>query len=61
MGTSEGLPCGHQQVFENRPQTEGREKSKRTHDQNRGYQQACEQAAGHRERSRRFRNGLFPG
>src|SRR5437762_2443381 len=40
MGASESLPCGHEQVFENRPQTEGREKSKRTNDQNRGYQQA---------------------
>src|SRR5205807_1427306 len=37
MDTSEGLACGHQQVFENRSETQGREERESTHDQNRRH------------------------
>src|ERR1700677_1658211 len=43
------LSGGHEQMLENRPQTESREKSERPNHYDRGYQQAAKQPAGHRK------------
>src|ERR1700722_5322541 len=54
----EHLSGGHEQVLENRPQTESWEKSERANHHNRRYQQAGEQSTGHRESPQR-RGGNF--
>src|ERR1700676_5782493 len=59
METSERFPCRHQQVFENGPETQGREKSESSDNDNGGDQQAREQSAGHWEGANGFRNDSF--
>src|SRR6202790_5579475 len=59
METSEGFPCRHQQVFENGPETQGREKGESSDNDNGGDQQAREQSAGHWEGANGFRNDSF--
>src|ERR1700730_6504762 len=59
MKTSEGFPCCHKQVFENGPQTQGREKGESTDNDYGGDEQARKQSAGHWEGTDRFRNDSF--
>src|SRR6202030_1244885 len=59
MKTSEGFPCCHQQVFENGPETQGREKGESSDNDNDGDEQAREQSAGHWEGADGFRNDSF--
>src|SRR5260370_2748890 len=59
MGTSESLPCGHQQVFENRPETQSREERESTHDQNRRHEQTSKQSACDWERTGRLGSGFL--
>src|SRR6266403_95873 len=51
MVTSENLSCVHQQMFENRPETQRREKRQGPYDQNGRDQQTCEQPARYRKGS----------
>src|ERR1700676_3183550 len=59
MKTSEGFPCCHQQVFENGPETQGREKGESSDNDNGGDEQTREQSAGHWEGANGFRNDSF--
>src|ERR1700719_473900 len=59
MKTSEGFPCCHQQVFENGPETQGREKGESSDNDNGGDEQAREQSAGYSEGANGFRNDSF--
>src|ERR1700752_5244209 len=61
IGASEEFSCLHQQVFENWPETQGREKGKSADDQHGGNEQTGEETAGDGESSRGFGNGLLPG
>src|SRR5258705_13045183 len=49
MDTSKNLSCVHQQVFENWPETQSREKRKSTNDQDRRNEQTGKQSTGYRE------------
>src|ERR1700733_8759247 len=57
----ENLPGQHQQVLENRPQAERREKRERAHNQDRGIEQCDEEPASHREGVHRRRRDLLLG
>src|SRR5260221_11316740 len=61
MGSSKGLSGVHQQVIENRPQAERREKSERADDDDHGNKKNGEERPGNREGAQRFRNLLFRG
>src|SRR5580658_2503555 len=59
MMASENPSGMHQQVLEDRPQAERREKCKRADDQNHGDQQEREQRRGNREGAHRFRHDFL--
>src|SRR6266478_9035987 len=59
MDTSKNLSCVHQQMFENWPETQGREKCESANDQNGGNKQTGKQSAGYRECAGRLWNWLL--
>src|SRR5262249_8611052 len=59
MDTSKSLSCVHQQMFENWPETQSREKGESAYDQNRGDQQTSKQYSGYRECASRLWNWLL--
>src|SRR5260370_30149631 len=61
IDTSESLACVHQQVFENRPQTQSRKKGESADDQNGRDQQTGEQSTRYRKCSSGFRNDFLFG
>src|ERR1700730_1726746 len=61
FSSSKSLARIHQQMFENRAEAEGGEKSQRANDQNYGDEQAGEQRCGHRKCTQRFRHVLLLG
>src|ERR1700730_6446760 len=56
---SERFPCRHQQVFENGPETQGREKGESSDNDDGGDQQAGEESASHWKGADGFRNDSF--
>src|ERR1700739_2265558 len=59
MDPSKSLSCVHQQMFENRPETESREKCESADDQNGGNQQSGAQPSGNGEGTSGFGNGFL--
>src|SRR6516162_3368445 len=59
MVSSKRLPRVHQEMLEDRSQTQRGEKRQRAHNQDYGNQQHREQRAGYRKRSQRLRDVLF--
>src|SRR5260221_11445131 len=61
MVSSKCLSGVHQQVLENWPEAERREKRKRSDDDDHGNKKNSEERPGNREGAQRFRNLLFRG
>src|SRR5690348_11118531 len=61
MATSKDLSRVHQQMFENRPEAQGREKRERADDHDSRYKQAAEERAGDGKGAGGLRHGLLDG
>src|SRR5262249_18645785 len=61
MFSSEDLACIHEQVFQNRPETQSREKCESADNENGGNEQSTEQAACYWKSAGGFGNWLFAG
>src|SRR5271170_6559244 len=59
MANLEGSPCEHQQMLENRAETQHRKKCQRADNQHGGNQQHAKKRGGYREGSGRLRDGFF--